>query len=92
MNAVPSSIRLQCKVRGVICDRRAVTLSEGNPKTPAQPRQFWNTSKPISSRTMFNLTRHSHHHAQGEVPYHDLKPFPDAPMVINRYLTTLIVP
>jgi alkane 1-monooxygenase len=40
---------------------------------------------------MFNLTRHSHHHAQGEVPYQDLKPFPDAPMMINGYLTTPIV-
>jgi alkane 1-monooxygenase len=40
---------------------------------------------------MFNLTRHSHHHAQGEVPYQDLKPFPEAPMMINGYLTTLIV-
>jgi len=40
---------------------------------------------------MFNLTRHSHHHAQGGVPYQDLKPFPDAPMMINGYLTTLIV-
>ena len=27
---------------------------------------------------MFNLTRHSHHHAQGEVPYQDLKPYADA--------------
>ena len=40
---------------------------------------------------MFNLTRHSHHHAQGEVPYQDRKPFPNAPMMINGYLTTPIV-
>lgn len=62
-----------------------------DPKTPVQPRHSWNTNKRISSWTMFNLTRHSHHHAQGEVPYQDLKPFPDAPMMINGYLTTLIV-
>jgi alkane 1-monooxygenase len=37
------------------------------------------------------LTRHSHHHAQGEVPYQDLKPFPEAPMMINGYLTTIII-
>jgi alkane 1-monooxygenase len=36
------------------------------------------------------LTRHSHHHAQGEVPYQDLKPFPDAPMMVGGYLTTII--
>jgi len=60
-----------------------------NPETPVQPRHSWNTNRTISSWTMFNLTRHSHHHAQGELPYQDLKPFPDAPMMINGYLTTL---
>ena len=62
-----------------------------DPKTPVQPRHSWNTNKRISSWTMFNLTRHSHHHAQGEVPYQDLKPFPDAPMMIGGYLTTIVV-
>lgn len=62
-----------------------------NPETPVQPRHSWNTNKRISSWTMFNLTRHSHHHAQGEVPYQDLKPFPDAPMMINGYLNTILV-
>ena len=60
-------------------------------QAPVQPRHSWNTNKRISSWTMFNLTRHSHRHAQGEVPYQDRKPFPDAPMIINGYLTTLIV-
>jgi len=62
-----------------------------NPATPVQPRHSWNTNRRISSWTMFNLTRHSHHHAQGEVPYHELKPYPDAPMMINGYLTTILV-
>lgn len=62
-----------------------------DPKVPVQPRHSWNTNKRISSWTMFNLTRHSHHHAQGEVPYQDLKPFPEAPMMINGYLTTIVV-
>ncbi len=61
-----------------------------NPATPVQPRHSWNTNRRVSSWTMFNLTRHSHHHAQGEVPYHELKPYPDAPMMINGYLTTII--
>jgi len=61
-----------------------------DPATPVQPRHSWNTNKRISSWAMFNLTRHSHHHAQGEVPYQDLKPFPEAPMMINGYLTTII--
>jgi NAD(P)H-flavin reductase/ferredoxin len=62
-----------------------------SPETPVQPRHSWNTNRRISSWTMFNLTRHSHHHAQGEVPYQDLRPYPDAPMMINGYLTTIIV-
>lgn len=62
-----------------------------NPRTPVQPRHSWNTNKRISSWSMFNLTRHSHHHAQGEVPYQDLKPLPDAPMMINGYLTTIVI-
>lgn len=62
-----------------------------NPETPVQPRHSWNTNRRISSWAMFNLTRHSHHHAQGEVPYQDLKPYPNAPMMINGYLTTILV-
>jgi len=62
-----------------------------NPETPVQPRHSWNTNRRVSSWTMFNLTRHSHHHAQGEVPYQDLRPYPDAPMMINGYLTTILV-
>ena len=62
-----------------------------NPETPVQPRHSWNTNRRISSWTMFNLTRHSHHHAQGEVPYQELRPYPDAPMMISGYLATIIV-
>ena len=62
-----------------------------DPATPVQPRHSWNTNRRISSWTMFNLTRHSHHHAQGEVPYQDLKPFPEAPMMVGGYLTTIVV-
>jgi NAD(P)H-flavin reductase/ferredoxin len=62
-----------------------------NPATPVQPRHSWNTNRRISSWTMFNLTRHSHHHAQGEVPYQDLRPYPNAPVMINGYLTTLLI-
>jgi NAD(P)H-flavin reductase/ferredoxin len=62
-----------------------------DPATPVQPRHSWNTNRRVSSWTMFNLTRHSHHHAQGEVPYHELRAYQDAPMMINGYLTTLVV-
>ncbi|MDQ1242253.1 MAG: hypothetical protein QG550_1504 [Pseudomonadota bacterium] len=62
-----------------------------DPATPVQPRHSWNTNRRISSWTMFNLTRHSHHHAQGEVPYQELRPMPEAPMMIGGYLTTIAV-
>jgi len=62
-----------------------------NPSVPVQPRHSWNTNRRVSSWSMFNLTRHSHHHAQGEVPYHELAPYPDAPMMISGYLTTLMI-
>ncbi len=62
-----------------------------NPATPVQPRHSWNTNRRVSSWTMFNLTRHSHHHAQGEVPYQDLKPYADAPMMVSGYLTTIMI-
>jgi alkane 1-monooxygenase len=62
-----------------------------NPETPVQPRHSWNTNRRLSSWSLFNLTRHSHHHAQGEVPYQDLRPYPDAPMMLGGYLTTIVV-
>jgi NAD(P)H-flavin reductase/ferredoxin len=62
-----------------------------DPGVPVQPRHSWNTNRRVSSWTMFNLTRHSHHHAEGEVPYQDLRPIPEAPMMISGYLTTIIV-
>lgn len=62
-----------------------------DPAQPVQPRHSWNTNKRVSSWALFNLTRHSHHHAQGEVPYQDLQPYPNAPMMIGGYLTTISV-
>ncbi len=62
-----------------------------NPEVAVQPRHSWNTNKRISSWAMFNLTRHSHHHADGNVPYQELRPYADAPMMINGYLTTILV-
>ncbi|ERP92842.1 hypothetical protein Q666_10260 [Marinobacter sp. ES-1] len=62
-----------------------------NPELPVQPRHSWNTNKRFSSWSMFNLTRHSHHHAHGEVPYQNLRPYPEAPTMINGYLTTIVI-
>ena len=62
-----------------------------NPEMPVEPRHSWNTNRRVSSWAMFNLTRHSHHHAHGEVPYQNLRPYPDAPMMLSGYLTTIII-
>lgn len=58
---------------------------------PVHPRHSWNSNKRISSWTLFNLTRHSHHHARASVKYQDLKPMADAPMMISGYLTTILL-
>lgn len=58
---------------------------------PVQPRHSWNTNSRMSSWGMFNLSRHSHHHAQGEVPYHDLMPLPEAPLMASGYMGTIIL-
>lgn len=62
-----------------------------NPKTPVQPYHSWNTNKRVSSWATFNLTRHSHHHAEGDVPFHKLRSYQDAPMMVNGYLTTIFL-
>jgi len=61
------------------------------PDQAVQPRHSWNTNARMSSWAMFNLSRHSHHHAQGEVPYQDLMPLPQAPMMVGGYLTTVLL-
>ncbi|GMG87790.1 fatty acid desaturase [Biformimicrobium ophioploci] len=58
---------------------------------PVQPRHSWNTNARLTSWSMFNLSRHSHHHAQGEIPYEDLLPMPDAPTMVGGYLSTLLL-
>ncbi|MFN7212658.1 MAG: fatty acid desaturase [Lysobacteraceae bacterium] len=62
-----------------------------DPATPVQPRHSWNTNRRVSSWSMFNLTRHSHHHAEGERPFHRLAPMPDAPLMPAGYLTTILL-
>lgn len=61
------------------------------PDQPVQLRHSWNTNARMSSWAMFNLSRHSHHHAQGEVPYQNLMPLPEAPVMLNGYLATIVL-
>ena len=62
-----------------------------DPNTPVQPYHSWNSNKRISSWATFNLTRHSDHHARTNEYYYNLKPYPDAPMMIGGYLSTIFV-
>ena len=40
---------------------------------------------------MFNLSRHSHHHAHVQLAYHKLSPYPEAPTMISGYLATIFI-
>jgi NAD(P)H-flavin reductase/ferredoxin len=62
-----------------------------DPADPVQSHHSWNTNRRVSSWAMFNLTRHSHHHAQGEVPFGELRPYPAAPMMVDGYLGTMFL-
>lgn len=62
-----------------------------DPREPVRPRHSWNSNKKVSCWTMFNLPRHSHHHAQGAVPFEKLKPLEDAPQMLSGYLSTMVV-
>lgn len=61
------------------------------PKTKVQPRHSWNTNKLVSSWVLFNLTRHSHHHAKASVPFYKLEPMENSPTMISGYLGTIMV-
>ena len=56
-----------------------------------EPRHSWNTNRKISSWAMFNLSRHSHHHAHSQLPYQRLQPLPQAPTLINGYLACVFI-
>ena len=60
-----------------------------DPRQPVQPRHSWNANNKISCWSMFNLPRHSHHHAQGAVSFDKLKPMSESPQMISGYMSTL---
>jgi alkane 1-monooxygenase len=58
------------------------------PGTPVRPAHSWNSNARISAIALYNLPRHSHHHADGTVPYHMLKAYADMPTTPTSYLGT----
>ena len=61
------------------------------PGTKVEPRHSWNSNQRISGFVLYNLTRHSHHHAEADVPFWELRPYPDAPMLNYGYLTMILI-
>ncbi len=60
-----------------------------HPRERVMPKHSWNTNRKISCWAMFNLPRHSHHHAKGAVPFEQLEAMPDAPIMIGGYISTI---
>lgn len=61
------------------------------PGKQIKPHHSWNSNHKMSTYLMFNLNRHSHHHANGRLAYWDLQPMPDAPMLPFGYLTLIFI-
>jgi len=58
---------------------------------PVEPRHSWNSNHWMSSNVMFSLARHSHHHAEAEWPYWQLRAYPDAPVLPLGYVTMILI-
>ncbi|MBV1960641.1 MAG: alkane 1-monooxygenase [Immundisolibacteraceae bacterium] len=65
------------------------------PGSPIEKRHAWNHLTPISRALTFEITAHSHHHIDPEVPYYELPPVTDAPQMpsaITCFVAALIPP
>jgi alkane 1-monooxygenase len=62
-----------------------------DPELPVEPRHSWNSNKRLSNAVLFNLARHSHHHAEGDAQFWQLRSYPDAPMLPYGYLTCMLL-
>jgi hypothetical protein len=61
------------------------------PSSPIEPRHSWNSNKALSNVVLFNLARHSHHHAEGDAPFWRLRSYRDAPTLPYGYLTCMLL-
>jgi alkane 1-monooxygenase len=62
-----------------------------DPDQPVEPRHSWNSNKRLSNVVLFNLARHSHHHAQGDAQFWQLRSYPEAPTLPYGYLTCMLL-
>jgi alkane 1-monooxygenase len=61
------------------------------PGSPVEPRHSWNSNHFFSSLILYNLTRHSHHHAKGHLPFWKLQAMPEAPMLPYGYMSMILI-
>lgn len=57
---------------------------------PVEPRHSWNTNRRLTNAVLFNLARHSHHHAEGDAQFWQLRAYRDAPTLPYGYLTCML--
>ena len=62
-----------------------------DPGQPVEPRHSWNSNKRLSNAVLFNLARHSHHHAEGDAQFWQLRSYPEAPTLPYGYLTSMLL-
>lgn len=57
---------------------------------PVQPRHSWNCNHAVSGVLTYNLTRHSHHHADAQVHFQDLRSFAEQPQMPGGFMTAFV--
>lgn len=62
-----------------------------SPKSPVLPRHSWNSNAAASSWFLYNLPRHSHHHATGHLPFWRLNAQPEAPTLPFGYMAMICI-
>lgn len=63
---------------------------DGRPE-PCAPRHSWNSSHRVSNLFLYNLQRHSDHHAHPTRRYQALRHEPDAPQLPSGYAAMLVL-
>ena len=61
------------------------------PNAPIKPRHSWNSTAWMSGTITFLLTRHSHHHQHGALPFWQLSDLPEAPTLPWGYLSAIYI-
>ncbi|MGQ0596793.1 alkane 1-monooxygenase [Aquabacterium sp.] len=60
------------------------------PTQPVQPRHSWNCNHVVSGVMTYNLTRHSHHHADAQVPFQELRSHSEQPSMPDGLVSSLL--